>query len=153
MQLLVVLLLIIIHQSWHYFCADFTHAQNFGDNLPNSVLFHDQITCDNSNSQLTIATHQLPYPLDTDLNFACWKPSASGVIFQPLATLFEPFVPLKNLCMQHSVFTIHSLKHFKCLWGSFPQLDKKFHISSFLGVYHLFLSVHRWMTWKRGGVN
>ena len=34
------LLLIIIQQLWHHFCSDFPNTQIFGDNLPNTVLFH-----------------------------------------------------------------------------------------------------------------
>ena len=67
----VALLLIIILQSWYDFCTDFLHVQIFGDNLPNTVFFHVQLTCDHLNSQLMIATHQLPYPLKINLSPAC----------------------------------------------------------------------------------
>ena len=81
------LLLIIIQQPWHHFCADFVHAQIFGDNIPNTVLCQVQLTCDLLNSQPTIATHHLPYPLDVDLSPACWRPPTPGVIFHLLAPL------------------------------------------------------------------
>lgn len=42
------LLLIIIQQPWHHFCADFPHAQIFADNLPNTVIFHVQLTFEQS---------------------------------------------------------------------------------------------------------
>ena len=111
----VVLLLMIIQQPWHHFCADFPHAQIFSDNLPNTVLFHVQLTCDHSNSQTTSATHNLLFALDVHLSPACWKPPTSGVIFHLLAPLFEPLVPLKNMCLWHCVISIRLLKHFKCL--------------------------------------
>ena len=37
----------------------FRHAQIFGDNFPNAVLFHIQTSCNHSNSQPTITTHYL----------------------------------------------------------------------------------------------
>ena len=43
-----------------------------------------------------------------------------------LTTLFELLIPLKNKCAWHSVTFIHLLKHFKCLWWCFFQLDQIF---------------------------
>ena len=65
----------------------FKHAQNFGDNLLNTVLFHIQPTYDYLNSQPTIATHHLSYLLDIDLTPVCWRPPAPRVIFQLFITL------------------------------------------------------------------
>ena len=119
----VALPLMIIQQPWHHFCANFPHAQIFSVNLPNAVLFHVQLTCDHSNTQPTIATHNLLYPLDSHLSPACWRPLTHGIIFHLLALLFEPLVLLKNMCLQHCVISIHLLKHLKCLWQNFPQAD------------------------------
>ena len=82
-----------------------------------------------------IATYQLPYSLDNDFSPAGWRPPASRVIFHLLAPLFEPVVLLKNMCVQHAVIIIHLLKHFKCLWGSFPQWNQKFQVYSYLNVH------------------
>ena len=72
----------------------FRHAQIFGDNLSNYVLFYVQSTCNHLNSQLKIATYHLHYQLDVDLSPACRKPSALEVIFH-LTILFQPLMPLK----------------------------------------------------------
>ena len=72
----------------------FRHAQISGDNILNPVLSHIQLTC--YHCQSTIATHHLPYPLDVDLNPACWKPPDPKVIFYLIETQFEPLVPLKK---------------------------------------------------------
>ena len=90
------------------------HAQILVDNLQNTVFFHTQLTCNHSNSQLTIAKYHLLYSLNVDLSFACWKLSSPGVIFPFSARLFEPLVPLKNTCASHGVIHIHLIKHFKC---------------------------------------
>ena len=100
-----------------------------------TVLFHDQLTCDHLNSQLMITIHHLPYPLDVDLSPACWRPPT---LFMPL---FKPLVPLKNTCVQYSVIFIHLLKHFKCLWWNFTQLEQRFQVYLLLYVYRSIFSV------------
>ena len=57
--------------SVHSVPSLFRHAQISDDNLSNFVLFHVWLTCNHSNSQLRIATHYLPYPLNVDLSPAC----------------------------------------------------------------------------------
>ena len=94
------LLLTIIQKSWYHFCPNFLHTQIFGDNPPNTVLFHVQLTCDHLNCQSTISTHHLPYPLDFGFYPSCWTPPAPGVIFH-LFAIFEPIVPLENKCTRH----------------------------------------------------
>ena len=49
-------LLIIIQQSWHYFCTDFPDAQIFSDILLKTGFFHVQLICNHLNNQLTIDT-------------------------------------------------------------------------------------------------
>ena len=115
------LFLIVIQQSEHHFWADFPHVLIFCDHLPHTVLFRVQLSCDHSNSQLTITTHHLPYQLDINLGPASWRSLAPGVIFHLLMTLFEFLVPLKIICAQHAVISINLLKHFKYLRRSFPQ--------------------------------
>ena len=100
----------------HSFWSSFS---SLCDNLLKTVLFHVQLTCDHSNSQLTITTHHLPYPLDVDHSPTCWRPPAPRVIFHFLVTLFEPLIWLKISSAQHGVISIHLLKHFKCFWWSF----------------------------------
>ena len=113
--------------SWHLcirrpFCsslaalAPFPHAQIFGDNFPNTAIFHVQLTCNHSNSLPTISMHNLLYRLDVHLSAARWRPPTPGVIFHLLAPFFEPLVPLKGTSSWHCVISIHLLKHFKCLW-------------------------------------
>ena len=145
------LFLIILQLSWHHFCINFLHVWIFSENLPNTVLFRVQLTCDHLN-KLTIATHHLPYLLDVDFSPVYWRPPTPGVISHLLMLLFEPFVPVKNMCA-HGDISIYLLKHFKSFWQSFPQLDQKFQVHSLLGVYHFFLRAYSWMTWKRGDTN
>ena len=87
------LLLIIIQQSWHHFCAKSLHAQIFG------IIFQTPsflISCNHSNSQSTIAKYHLPYQFDVNFSPACGRPSAPGVIFLLLMLLFESLMLLKN---------------------------------------------------------
>ena len=72
----VALLLIHIQQSWHNFCADFPHAQIFGDNLPNNVLSHVRLTCNHSNRS---TAHRWPQSCSL-------KASRSWSRFSPLQT-------------------------------------------------------------------
>ena len=87
----------------------FAHAQIFGVNLPNTVLFHVQQACHHLNSQPPITTHNLLYLLDVRLSSARWRLPFPGVIFHLLAPLFEPLVPLKSTCSWHCVISIHLL--------------------------------------------
>ena len=91
----------------------FRHAKIFGDNLPNTVSFPVQLTCDQWNSQTTITTNRLDFKLEVDLSPAYWRPPASGVIFHHLLTLFKPLVLLKDTRGQHCVIFVYLLKHFK----------------------------------------
>ena len=116
---------------WDFF---FKHAEIFMDNLLNTVLFHVQLTCD----YLKV---NLPYPLDLDLSPFCLRPYVIGVIFHLLTPLFESLVSLKNTCVWHGVISIHLMKHFKCLWRSFFQLDQKFQA-------YLFFNAYRWTPWN-----
>ena len=104
----------------------YKHTQIFGDNLPNTVLFHVRLTCDHSNSQPTITTHHVPHLLHVDLSPACWRPPAPGVIFHLFALCFELLVPLKNTWAWHGVISIYLLKYFKWLWRSFPNAGLQF---------------------------
>ena len=128
------------------FQTDFPHAKIFSDNLPNTVLFHVQLTCDHSYSQLTIATQLLPYLLDIDLCLACWRPPASGVIFHLLALLFELLLTScatqKHVCnmvlFPHTCWSISSVCD-----GIFPNWTKNFRF------IHCSVSIaHSWMTWE-----
>ena len=49
----------------------FRHAQIFGDNLPNVAFFRVQLTCNHSNSQITITMHHLSYLVDFLLKASC----------------------------------------------------------------------------------
>ena len=53
--------------SFNSLGIDFLHAQIFGDNLPNVILFHVQLTYDLSNSQPRITIYHQPYLLNVDL--------------------------------------------------------------------------------------
>ena len=99
----------------------FTHAQIFGDNLPNNFLFRVQVACDHSNSQLTIALTARRWPQSCLLRASSYLSR-----FLPPHTFFESLVPLRNMCAWNWVISIHLLKHFKCLWWSFSQVDQKF---------------------------
>ena len=66
------------------------------DNLQNAVLFHIQLTCDYSNSQLTIVTLNLTY---IDLSSAYGRPTTPKVIFHLFSLLSEALVSLKHVCM------------------------------------------------------
>ena len=105
------------------FCSDLHHFQIFGDNLPNTVLFHIQLTRKHLNSQPTIAEHHLPNPLDVDLCPVCWRSSTLGVIFHLITRFLKPLLPLKNPCARHGVISIHMLKHFKCMRWDILQPD------------------------------
>ena len=118
----------------------FRLAQIFGDNLPNNVLFHVQLTCDHSNRQPTIATHLLSYPLVVNLSPACGRPRAL-IDLSPRDDLWSFCATQKLVCMTCFIF-IHLLKHFKCLWWNFSQPDKIFQVYSFP-------SGHSWTTRKR----
>ena len=83
----------------------------------------------------------------------CWPQSCLLMVSHSWSNLSPPHVPHKNICVQHSVISIHLLKYFKCFWQSFPQLDQKFQVYSLLNVHHSFLSTHSWITWKGGSVN
>ena len=85
------LLLVIIQQSWQHFCTDFLHAQIFSDNLPNTVLFYVQLTCNHSNSQLTIAMHSA-LPTRCSPEFCSLKASNSWSHLPP------PCTPLWTSC-------------------------------------------------------
>ena len=74
----------------------YRHAQIFGDNLPNTDLFHIQLTCNHLNRQPTITSLHPFYRLNVDHSFACWRPPTPGVIVLLLVSLFEPLVPLKT---------------------------------------------------------
>ena len=137
------LLLIIIQQSWHQFCANFPHAQIF---QISSFFMCGWLAIIRTVNQLL--PHNLPYLFHIDLSPACWRPPASGITFAFFTSFFEPFEPFKNMCAWY-VINIHFLKHFKCF---FLQQDQKFQLYSLLGVHHSFLSVYSWTTCKRGGV-
>ena len=94
-----------------------------GDSLLDTVLFHIQLTCDLSNSQLTINTHHQRYPLNVDLSPYWWKPPASGVIFHFLVRFFEPFLPHKNTFARLGVLSIDWLKKFRMLVMEFIFSD------------------------------
>ena len=131
---------------WCHFCKDFLHLHIFGNKHPNTVFLNVQLTFNHLNNQPIIATHHLPYSL-VDLSPTCWRPPAPWIIFHLFVPLIEPLVPLKNTCAQYGVISIHLLKDFKCLWGSFLQLDLKYQ------VYHSFNCAYSWTTGKRRGVN
>ncbi len=57
------------------FLSRHSYAQILGDNLSNTFLFHVLLIGDHLNSQRTIATKHLPYPLNVDFSPACWKPT------------------------------------------------------------------------------
>ena len=67
-----------------------------------------------------IATHYLPYLLDSHFCPDYWKPTAPGVMFHLFMTLLEPFLPLKNTRAEQDVIAIHFLKHFSCCDGPKP---------------------------------
>ena len=79
---------IIIQQPWHNFCAYIPHIQIFNENVPKTILFHAELTCDYSNSQPEIAKHHRHYSQDVDLSPACWRPLAPEVIFHHFSTNF-----------------------------------------------------------------
>ena len=62
-------LLIIIQQSWHHLWADFPHSQIFGYDLPNTVLFHVQQTCDPSDNRRSPLTNCLTHSTLTSVLF------------------------------------------------------------------------------------
>ena len=97
----------------HQVTLFFWHAQIFSDNFPRIFFSHVQPTCDHSNSQVTIATHFLPFNIE--LTLVCWRPFYPRVIFYLFVTIFEFSVPLKNMCARHRVISTHLQKHFKCL--------------------------------------
>ena len=90
------------------------------------LFFHDQLTCDHSNSQPTIATNYLHYSLNVDFRPACWRPPAPGVIFHLLTLLFGILMPLKNIYARPDVISIYLVKYFKFLLRSFPNWTKYF---------------------------
>ena len=63
--------------------------------------------------------------LNINISTDCWRLPTPGVAFHFLAFLFGPLVPLKNMCVGHGVISMHLLKHFKCLWRSFPPSRSK----------------------------
>ena len=103
--------------------------------------FYIQLIYNHSNSQLTIAIHQLSYPLDFDLSPVCWRPTTSGLIIHLLKSLFETFVPLMKTYAQHS----HLLTHQRLVTDFFPTGLK---ISSFslLSFHHSFFNTHSCVT-------
>ena len=101
------------HSFWSSFSILGTNfLQTFS--MPKSSMIIFQTLSSFMSSLLVIiqtVNWQLPYPLDIDSSPTCWMPPTSGVIFEPL--------------VHDSIISIHLLKHFKCLWWSFPQPDKK----------------------------
>lgn len=91
----------VVWQLQYYLRADLPHARIFGDNLPDVVAVHAQLTCDKLNSQPTIATYHLPHASNVGPVPAHWRPSTPGVIFHVLAPFFEPLVPLENPGARH----------------------------------------------------
>ena len=74
----------------------FRHAQIYGDNLPNTILFYVRLICDHLNSQLTITTHNLLYSLDVDLSPVWWRAPTPEIIFHLFPPFFEPLMQLKT---------------------------------------------------------
>ena len=62
-------------------------------------------------------------------------PLQESSFFTSLHLFFEPLISLKNMCAQHSVISIHLLKHFMCLWQfslTGPKIFKFVQCSSFV---------------------
>ena len=116
----------------------FRHAQFLDDNLPSTVHFHVQLTCNHSNSQVTIVTYHMPYTVDVDHSL-CWKPPGPGVIFHLLPIPFEPLVLFKNTYARYGFISIHLLRYFKYLW-QFSATGQRFQVYLLLGVHHSSLS-------------
>ena len=120
-------LLINIQKFWHHFCVNFSHTYVVADHLPNTVVFHVQLTCDHSNSQL-ITTYQLPSPYDVDLCPDCWRPPTLWIIF---SFHFVFFCATQKPYARHSIISIHLLKHFKWLCLSLPEADQTFFFAAY----------------------
>ena len=59
-------------------------------------------------------------------------PLVLHLIFHLHAHIFEPFVPLKNMCGRYAVISMHLLKYLRWLWRSFSSANQKLPIYSFL---------------------
>lgn len=105
-----------------------------------TVLFHIQLICDHSNSQLTIAMQHLSYLLNVDLSHAYWRPLSPGISFHLLTLLFKPLVPLQNIICPTWCYLHILLKHFMCLW-QFPKLDQKFQFNFNYSIFIILSSV------------
>ena len=108
----------------------------FGNNLPNTVSFHVQLTFDFCNSQRR-SLHTI-YLICSMLNPVLL---VEGLPL-PGSSLFSSHPFLNLLCLLKTRRRdIHLLKHFKWLWWSFQETEQKFQI-------YLFLSDHNWTTPK-----
>ena len=88
----------------------FRHGQIFGDNLPNTDLFHVQLTSNHSKSQLTIATLYLPNPLDTDLSFLLKSSRSCGHLSPPRRSLWTFCATKKKTCMRDMMLSPYTCR-------------------------------------------
>ena len=111
--------------------------KSFSDILPNTDLFHVLRTW--LSIILTVNRRSLR---TTCLIYS----SLTSVLPIKCLPLLAPTCLSLNLLFHtyawHDVISIHSLKHFKCLWRSFRKLDRK-------KLVYLFVIAHSWMTWKK----
>lgn len=101
--------------------ADLSHAQIFGNNLPDAVMVHAQLTCDQSNSQLPIAMHHLCPTLDASLSPAHWRRFTLEVVF-----LFEPNLPLEKLKTMTLSPLCSLFYSSQCCWQFSPNWTRNF---------------------------
>ena len=109
------LFLLIIQQLWHHFCADFSYALIFVDNLRNADFIYVQLNCDHSNQRL--------------LKITCFTRLTLTfvLLIEGLPFLKSIFRPIKNTCALHSIISILLLKLFKSFWRSFPLREQRFY--------------------------
>ena len=81
--------------------------QIFGNNLPNTVLFHVQLTCNHSKSHLTIVINHLLYLFNIDLSPTCWRPLAPAShllsLYDPLWTFWVTQKTCATWCYLHTL--------------------------------------------------
>ena len=152
--------------SWHtcMWCSFWSSVSTLGINfmqtsymLKSLVIIFQILFISNWLASIWTVNWPLTYTICLT-HILCWpvllkRLTTPEIIFSLLTSLFELFAPLRNVCITYGVISIHLLKHFKCLWSSFPRPDKKFQVYSLLSVHHLFLNAHGWATWKRQCVN
>ena len=100
------LLQIIIQQSWYHFFTDFLLAQTLGDNLPIIVLFHVKLTCDH------LKTNCLTH----------W--TLTSVLLVEGLLLFE--LPSTFSCP--SLYLLCFSKHVCMIWSHFHTLAEPFQV-------------------------